>query len=310
VSGIRDNIKRLGEHEHSKANEKYIEVIFEYPDEEFEWKGFVPYHYPRGGVFATTEDKKWEVLEEAYRAMHPSKKQAWLNEQKRYWDSKNRDVTRGFFEALKDSQWKCRNCDLPQNPNFARRIQDLKDDGYTIATDKSRYCPKCRQKVAHLLMLKLPRGKGKSYEFWSSKLRSRILNALGHRDAYENWVRRTGLLPDHKFPEIRWGTKGATALPDYMPLAEIKARFQLLTNQRNQQKREVCSNCFKTAKRGKLFGIDFFYEGDENWPKGVPTIGSKAEDGCKGCGWYDLMKWREKLNELIKARKQSDPKKA
>jgi len=49
------------------------------------------------------------------------------------------------------------------------------------------------------------------------------------------------------------------------------------------------------------FGIKYFYESDENWPDDVPKIGKDAEQGCVGCGWYDIQKWRVILNELIKS---------
>jgi hypothetical protein len=45
--------------------------------------------------------------------------------------------------------------------------------------------------------------------------------------------------------------------------------------------------------------LKFFYSGDENWPTDIPRIGKEAEKGCVGCGWYDIQKWRDSLNELI-----------
>ncbi|UKI16155.1 MAG: hypothetical protein L6V87_10865 [Ruminococcus sp.] len=81
---------------------------------------------------------------------------------------------------------------------------------------------------------------------------------------------------------------------------EIRAKFQLLTNQRNQQKREVCRNCFQTGKRGTIYGISYFYEGDEYWDKSIPVKGKEAEKGCVGCPWYDIQNWKEHLMKLIK----------
>ena len=88
--------------------------------------------------------------------------------------------------------------------------------------------------------------------------------------------------------------------PDDMTDDEIRAKFQLLTNQRNQQKREVCRNCFQTGKRGTIYGISYFYKGDENWDKSIPTKGKEAEKGCVGCPWYDIQNWKEHLMKLIK----------
>ena len=87
--------------------------------------------------------------------------------------------------------------------------------------------------------------------------------------------------------------------PDNMTDDEIRAKFQLMTNQRNQQKREVCRNCFQTGKRGTIYGISYFYEGNENWDKTIPPKGKEAEQGCIGCPWYDIQKWKEHLKQLI-----------
>ena len=82
---------------------------------------------------------------------------------------------------------------------------------------------------------------------------------------------------------------------------EIKEKFQLLTNQRNQQKREICRNCFQTGKRGVIYGIPYYYKGNENWDERIPKIGKQAEKGCIGCPWYDIQKWKEHLiDKLIK----------
>ena len=76
---------------------------------------------------------------------------------------------------------------------------------------------------------------------------------------------------------------------------DIKEKFQLLSNQRNQQKREVCRNCYQTGQRGYLFGIPFYYQGTSNWNPKIPRSGKEAQKGCIGCGWYDIQKWRTEL---------------
>ncbi|MDD5791463.1 MAG: hypothetical protein PUD22_02635 [Erysipelotrichaceae bacterium] len=64
-------------------------------------------------------------------------------------------------------------------------------------------------------------------------------------------------------------------------------------------KSRACENCIKTGKRSSPFGIDFFYEGNEDWPENCPKYGEEAKKGCKGCGWYDFGTWRKKLNERL-----------
>lgn len=287
---------------HSKASERYLEVRFHYPDEGNKtWEGAVPIEYRRTGTFAETPEQIREVIQAAYEAMRPSKREAWLKEQQEFWKTRpGATTTRPFFEALKDSSWKCQVCDLPPNPNWARRIQDIKEMGYTIATE-FRNCPKKGRKTTHLVLLRLQRGGETGYEMWTAEVRSRILKALGDLDAYENVKRSSGLLPDHKFPEIRWDEE--TPDDDLSKLSEsqIRDKFQLLSNQRNQAKREACRTCFQTGKRGTPFGVEYFYEGSGEWGASIPRTGLKAEAGCVGCGWYDLAKWREKLNSHLRA---------
>ena len=81
---------------------------------------------------------------------------------------------------------------------------------------------------------------------------------------------------------------------------EINSDFQLLTNQRNQQKREVCRKCFQTGERGIIYGIPFFYSGSANWDTSIPVTGKKAEQGCIGCAWYDINRWRTELIKKLK----------
>lgn len=71
-----------------------------------------------------------------------------------------------------------------------------------------------------------------------------------------------------------------------------------LKQNRLEQKREVCRNCYQTGKRGIIYGIPFFYEGTANWDTSIPKKGKDAEKGCIGCAWYDIERWRR---ELLKA---------
>lgn len=139
---------------------------------------------------------------------------------------------------------------------------------------------------------------GNGYETFSPKLRKRIISLLDNYDAYEG-KHAKHLLPDHKFSEIRWDSDTKSVNPDDMSEDEIKAKFQLLTNQRNQQKREVCRNCYQTNQRGKLFGINYYSVGTEYWDPKIPKKGKAAEVGCRGCPWYDIEEWRVAINRLL-----------
>lgn len=290
------NIEIVGKRSHLKASEIYVDVNFKYPENDYEWKGSVPIEYRRTGVSAQTSEEISRLLQDAYDAMHPDNYNKWLKEQEEFWSKNKKEVTQSFFDGLKDFKWKCIRCELPENPNWARRFQDIKEFGYTTATNTNKFCEKCNRNTTQLILLPLPRGFGGGYETWSPGLRGRIIKIFGNIDAYEN-RKMSSLLPDHKFPEIRWDEETMEGNPNDMNDEEIKNKFQLLSNQRNQQKREVCRKCYQTGKRGYPHGIKFFYEGSENWGENIPKKGKKAERGCIGCGWYDLQRWREELNK-------------
>jgi hypothetical protein len=113
---------------------------------------------------------------------------------------------------------------------------------------------------------------------------------------YEDRKAGADILPDHKFPEIRWD-EHISEDNEKITDKRIKEKFQLINNKRNEQKREACRSCYQTGKRGTIFGINYFYEEGEKWPEDVPKNGQEAEQGCVGCGWYDITKWRDALNK-------------
>lgn len=286
---------------HSKASEEYLHVRFMYESET--WDGWVPVEYRRTGVSLKTQDEIVEHLNAVYEQMKPEYRTAWLEKQELFWEEKSKaQTTKAFFDSLIKGGWQCVECTLPKNPNWARRIQDLKEFGYTIATDTKRYCPNCRANKTHLILLPIERGGlgGNGYETWSPALRKRIIKVLGSVDVYENVV-SPHCLPDHKFSEIRWDEETKAENLDSMTDDEIRNKFQLLTNQRNQQKREVCRTCFQTGKRGYPFGIKYYYAGSEDWDPSIPAKGKAAECGCIGCGWYDMAEWRRRVLMKLKS---------
>lgn len=296
---LNKNIKLFdGRTMNTKASEEYVHVVFSYPDVNEKWDGWVPVEYRRTGVSIPATDK--EALEEhlnsIYEQMHPSKYAEWKKEQDKLWGATRSVETKEIFYILSDGKWHCRNCDI-SNPNFARRIQDLKEMGYTLATHVNYKCPVCgNNRSTNLILLPINRVElaGNGYETWSPALRKRIISVLGGVDVYEN-VANQHCLPDHKFSEIRWDDDTKAENPDTMTDAEIRAKFQLLSNQRNQKKREVCRNCFQTGNRGTIYGIPYFYEGGSKWDEKIPKKGKDAEKGCIGCPWYDIETWRKKV---------------
>lgn len=296
------NIEVLLFKAHSKASEEYVEVAFAFLGAET-WQGFIPTYHPASGLALESEEEIARYLERVYPLFEPAAVAAWvanevLNSAVLFGNARK---TKSFFDAYLSMNWVKPGNDLNGSDHPASRTRDIKKKGYTIIADTGRTVNGVPGHFYRLLPF--PRNFGFEYEQMSAKFRTRTKRLLRMTDAYEyRVVPESTLLPDHKFPEVRWDEETRAENLDSLTEAEIGAKFQLLTNQRNQQKREICRACYQTGKRGIIAGIRFFYEGDENWPVGVPTKGRAAEQGCVGCGWYDIPTWRTKLNEAVASR--------
>lgn len=205
------------------------------------------------------------------------------------------DVTPLFFKVLLSFKEEFEN--LPVNPNSARRIQDIKDAGYTLAS-----VPRPRGlKGYNRILLPIPLHTEMGYETFTPQFKARVIRLLKEHNAFEaRPTKKSALIPDHKFSEVRWDDETKGENPMDMTDEEIIQKFQLLDNQRNQQKREICRKCFQEGIRSTIYGINYFYEGTEVWDTEIPTTGKDAEKGCLGCPWYDIEEWRKHLNEEIK----------
>jgi hypothetical protein len=283
-------------YDHKKASEVYVRVVFTYRKSKV-WSGSVPIVYPRGGVDAETPKDIADILQKVYDFQNPTIKNItkWDRYTANFWKDSKAMVTLPIFNNLKESEWKCAT-HLGESNNLQRRIQDIKDKGFMLATDTSMYCNKCKKNTTHHILLRLPSGAIRKYETWTPETRKRIIKVLGNHDVYEDRKAGADILPDHKFPEIRWD-EHTSEDNEKITDEKIKEKFQLINNKRNEQKREACRCCYQTGKRGIIFGINYFYEGGEKWDEDVPKNGKEAEQGCVGCGWYDITKWRDALNK-------------
>lgn len=285
---------------HGKASEAYANVEFSFADESY--STLVPYYYRRTGLFIDKESDLIEYLISIKDLFSKESRNQFILDCKAYSKKElsGKKTTRPFFDSLLNLEWNSVKDDLPNNPNWARRIQDIKEFGFTLATDTNMLIKDTGERGTHIRLIPIPRGGKHGYEIFSKAFKKRAIKVLGSRNEYDLSKGSVGrLLLDHKFPEIRWDENTKAVNSDDMSEEEIIAKFQLLDNQRNLQKREVCRKCFQTGKRGTLFGIDFFYEGDINWPKEIPKVGAEAEAGCRGCGWYDVREWRKAANNKI-----------
>lgn len=296
--------------DNSKASEYYVRTKF-IQDDGFEWTTIIPYEYRRTGLKLETEKEVADYLKSVKKYFTKKWITEWQCTEKKLCEEdiakkeqKNKDkIARGkkataivtpYFLAALLSLKEVDGKDLPENRNPQRRLQDLKDSGYTISIVQYG------QEKTTSTLVPFPKNESMGYETFTPQFKARVIRLLKEWNAFEaKKTNKKSLIPDHKFSEVRWDddTKGEN--PMTMTDDEIIDKFQLLDNQRNQQKREVCRKCFQEGIRGKIYGIDYFYKGNEKWDKRIPEKGKKAEKGCIGCPWYDIEKWRQMLNKEI-----------
>jgi hypothetical protein len=252
----------------------------------------VPYYIRRSGLFIETEEELANYLVSIKPYFTNEKMDEWRRTEWAKWEKNNALVTKEFFRTLLSFK---EETEFPANDNPARRIQDIKDFGYTLAS-----IPRSVNGKTSRILLPIPLNNKMGYETFTPQFKNRVIRLLRGVNCYEaKQTNAKALIPDHKFSEVRWDeqTKAENSLE--MTDAEIIQKFQLLDNQRNQQKREVCRKCFQEGIRGTIYGIKFFYQGTEEWDSSIPTVGKAAERGCEGCPWYDIERWRRMLNKKI-----------
>lgn len=78
------NITVGGLRVHSKASEKYVDVVFRYADQD-DWIGSIPYFYRRTGLFLETEKEVAELIEKAYESLKTENSKKWIETEKKLW---------------------------------------------------------------------------------------------------------------------------------------------------------------------------------------------------------------------------------
>lgn len=278
--------------DNNKASEKYVRTTFKQSDG-FEWKTVVPYYIRRSGLFIETEEELADYLKQIKPYFAEKSMYEWEKKERKKWVESKADITKQFFFRLLSFK---EEIDFPANDNPARRIQDIKDAGYTLASIANSDGRKTSR-----ILLPIPLTAQIGYEIFTPQFKNRVIRLLKGINAYEaKPTAIKALIPDHKFSEVRWDAETKKENSMEMTDEEIIQKFQLLDNQRNQQKREVCRKCFQDNIRGQIFGIDYFGKGKTNWDEKMPKVGKAAEKGCEGCPWYDIEAWRKSLNQTIK----------
>ena len=290
------DLKVVGFFDHTKASERYV-IVSSFESKSWrEW--YLPFYYRRTNVRIDTLAELVEFIRSRRSFLSEKTVAAFKSAMKVRGAEiigKGANVTLPIFSKLLANcgEWVW-NKDF-ENPNPQRRIQDIKECGFTIAT-------KIEGRQTYHMLLPFDVVKAPTYETIPSRVRKAIFAALGGIDAFSGCAARISVLPDHKFPEIRW-EKDTAESNERLSEGDMRDKFQLVPEWVNQAKREVCRKCFQTGVRGKLNGIDFFYHWGEKWPSHVPTTGTAAKVGCMGCFWYDMVAWRNALNKIIRESK-------
>jgi len=278
----------------SKTSNKFHDVKFRYGADV--WEGCIPSEYKELSLSLSLE-KVEELAKDWYIQLNYTNREKWREQAKTKWGTPESTETGRVFLELLTGEWECRSCGTGKiNDQPAARIRDIKKRGYIVAT-KSKYCPTCDKRTYQdiLVMIDVELEARPEYRKpISAATKKKILQTLNYKDIVFCATRtETELIVDHKFPSQRWDKPESDNSPD-MSEAEIRSKFQLLTNQTNMLKSRFCDRCVKNSKRGIFMGIGWYNEGDENWQHQFSN-----EDGCKGCPWYDVETWRNALTSRI-----------
>lgn len=277
----------------TKASELF--VIASYADGKVAPLWYVPYQYRRTNTFVDTVDEMVALLRSAKQRLNNQYIDLYKNRIGKSvysYFGRRASVTVPIFERLLErcGEWVWNKEFHNENPQ--RRIQDIKESGFTVAT-------RFYERRTYHMLLPFEPVRAATYETISASVRRAIFKAHKGINAYTGGPASVSCLPDHKFPELRWD-KDTPESNDGLSEEAMLAKFQIVPENINQMKREVCRKCFKSGFRGKLNGINFFYVGSPTWDKTVPKVGKMAEKGCIGCFWYDMRAWRKALNERLK----------
>lgn len=201
-----------------------------------------------------------------------------------------------LLEACKNNigEWTCIYCNTGSGQPAAVS-RTLRQEGYKFEEassgiySKQLYCPHCEKKRTHIKLLAAePVNDKKKRCPMSNKDRNRVIAVCGgERDAYTGAsIQSTRPEVDHKTPFLRLKEDiDVSKLTD----EQIKCHFQILTSHNNLLKEKACKRCAIYNMRPPFMNIKYWYSGDEIY-RGT----------CVGCGWYDGIKWKEELNNLIK----------
>ncbi len=189
-------------------------------------------------------------------------------------------------------EWCCSMCGSGSTQPAAI-FREIKKLGYVFEEPthgrwaKQMYCNRCKTQRSFYKLLKAEPDENlvKKRCTITAKDRERVLSLLDNKDAFTGATISSTPEIDHKTPWTR--LEKDINIPTITD-KEVIENFQLLTREHNLLKDRACGHCKLSNKRPPLFGIRFWYDGDDNY-----------HGTCSGCGWYDGKRWREELNKTL-----------
>lgn len=217
------------------------------------------------------------------------------------------------FEVLVNREWHCRPCDFShiQMDQIAGGggIQGLQRGTKTRPgieiESRTAPCAKCGQSTRQDRWT----GRGRYNAVAGDlppKLKARVADLYGLRDPLTGTrLKAKDVIVDHRLPRQRWGSDYEPPMSPVTAVHELKVHYQVLRNTKNNnenlRKSRACERCVETGQRqSPLKGVEFFYQGEKDWPNDVPREGAAALEGCRGCGWFDIEAWLDSLNRAAR----------
>lgn len=178
VKLLKNSDIKIGDfHEHGKASECYVEVTFVQEDG-FKWETIVPYVNRRAGLFLEREEELAAYLKSIKPYFQKSAMQKWRKAERKVWENSKAVVTKEFFFALLTFK---PVTEFPPNDNPARRIQDIKDAGYTVATIHHY-----KDRKSARILLPIPKTAEMGYETFTPQFKARVIRLLNGINVYES----------------------------------------------------------------------------------------------------------------------------
>ncbi|HHX68112.1 MAG TPA: hypothetical protein GX708_08700 [Gallicola sp.] len=206
------------------------------------------------------------------------------------------------FETMSDLKWHCSKCELLSGQAKTWQIW-RQEIGLSLKQDSKKnyykriFCNNCNITTVHrgLVSLEVDTAGTRARSTMPTALRKRIIDYYGSTDAFTLRKETPNKLEvDHRFPQVRW-TEAESENTINMSEDEIQEKFMLLTRENNLLKSRQCEKCAESNIRPGGYGINFWYEGNEEWTEDLK---------CKGCFWYDPQAWRDAVANILKEKEE------